>query len=139
LKSTFLPYYQGHDCMKNFAISIIFCILSITVHSFAIKLDLASHTSLIDKLESASRLNSKDSMVLHNNLAHRLADLYAERARLLAMDQEGKGAQIHEKQINSDRRKAIAIHSKVVKTLKKSERGSILIQIAHMHELLDEN
>jgi hypothetical protein len=115
-----------------------FLIFAFFQAAYAEKLDLATHNSLIEKIESATKLGSKDAMVMHANLAHRLADLYAERARLLSMDQEGHGEQIHARQIESDRRKSIATLSQIVNVLDKNQKGPALLQMAHLHDLLNE-
>ena len=108
----------------------------------AAKLDLATHDNLIKKLESvlnsdSSEANS-DSMVLQSNLASRLADLYAERARLLSMDQQGKGEQIHAAQISTDRKKSISILNNILTSLAREAQGPALLQMAHLHALQKE-
>ncbi|MBC7740938.1 MAG: hypothetical protein H7061_01995 [Bdellovibrionaceae bacterium] len=123
--------------MKNFgALVIKFLILSsVSNYAFASKLDLATHNSLIQKLESASGVGWSDAMLLQTNMAYRLAGLYAERARILSMDEEGRGEQIHAKKIAADRAKSVSILNKVLKSLDKETRGPALLQIAHLHIL----
>ncbi len=99
------------------------------------KLDLATHDSLIQKLESAVSTESSDAMLLQHNMTYRLADLYAERARLLSMDQQGTGEQIHVVQIRADRKKSITILNKLLTALPQSVQGNALMQIAHLHIL----
>ncbi|MBC7465510.1 MAG: hypothetical protein H7256_05915 [Bdellovibrio sp.] len=121
---------------------LAFSVLSVLITSnvvIAEKLDLATHNSLIEKLESVSQSNSKDSMFLETNLASRLADLYAERARLLAADHEGQGEKIHAKQIAEDRKKSIAILTKISNSLAKDKKGPALMQTAHLYILQGEN
>jgi hypothetical protein len=113
--------------------------LTLSLKAQAEKLDLETHNSLIQKLESALGVDNKDSMVLHGNVALRLADLYAERARLLAMQNEGRGDKIHKARIEADRRKSIQISRRVLTELDSSEQGKLLLQIAHLHGLLGEH
>lgn len=103
------------------------------------KLDLSAHDSIIQKLESVANVTGEDAMVQTVAVDHRLADLYAERARLLSMEEEGKGATSYKEQIKTDRNKAITNLNKVLSRLPLPERGNALLQIAHLHELLSEN
>lgn len=108
----------------------------------AAKLDLATHDNLIQKLESVLNTDSteasSDTMLLQSNMASRLADLYAERARLLSMDQQGKGEQIHAVQISRDRKKSISILNSILTSLDSSAQGPALLQMAHLHALQNE-
>lgn len=115
---------------------LFFSFLSVKSAIASEKLDLQTHDSLIKKLESVvDQQNKNDSMFLETNLAYRLADLYAERARLLAADQEGQGEKIHEKQIKLDRESAIKILSRITDQLQPKEKGTALMQMAHLHTL----
>lgn len=113
--------------------------LAISLVANAAKLDLATHNSLIQKLESAVGTESSDAMMLQTNMAYRLADLYAERARLLSMDQEGQGERIHATEIITDRKKAISILTKILPALDKSLKGPGLMQKAHLHVMLKQS
>ena len=113
--------------------------LSVALSGRAEKLDLATHNSLIEKLESVVKSSSKDSMFLETNLAYRLADLYAERARLLASDQQGQGEKINAKQIAEDRKKSISILKQVAGSLDKQTQGPALLQMAHLYVLQGNN
>lgn len=123
--------------MKNATWFVLLLSLSLQVH--AEKLDLETHSSLISKLESVVDLSTKDAMVSQLKISKRLADLYAERARLLSLQHEGKAELLNQKQIDSDRRKSLSILTKVTPSLDKSERGYALMQTAHLHELLGES
>lgn len=125
--------------MKAISTVILTIGLLAPLFGHAEKLDLATHSSLIQKLESVTEAGSKDSMFLETNLAYRLADLYAERARLLAADQEGQGEKIHAKAIAEDRQKAISILTKISNSLDKTKKGPALLQVAHLHILQGEN
>ncbi len=120
--------------MKTILILILIH-LTAAQNAVAEKLSLANHDSLIQKLESAVGDESSDAMLLQTNMAYRLAGLYAERARILSMDQEGKGEQIHATPIKRDRLKSISILHKIHKSLAKADKGPALLQIAHLHSL----
>lgn len=124
--------------MKQVLISIAIYVFAISL-ARAEKLDLSAHNSIIQKLESAANVSNDDSMVQTIQLNHRLADLYAERARLLSMEDEGKGAQTFKTQIDADRTKAIATINKILNRLSPNQKGSSLLQVAHLHELLLQN
>lgn len=121
--------------IKSVFISIAIYILAASLAQ-AEKLDLSAHDSIIQKLESAANISADDSMVQMLQLNHRLADLYAERARLLSIEDEGKGAQTYKAQIETDRNKAIATLKKILNHLPLSSHGNALMQMAHLHELL---
>ncbi len=120
-------------------------VLALLIHlivggtAVAEKLDLSAHDAIIQKLESAASISGEDSMVQHVELTHRLADLYAERARLLSMEDEGRGAQTFSEKIVIDRQKSITTLKKILNALDKSEKGPVLLQISHLHELLGQN
>lgn len=110
-------------------------IFSLTVNS-AEKLDLSTHDSLISKFESVLSIKDTDSMYRQSQLALRLADLYAERARLLSLEQQGKGDILYKDKIASDRTKAIETYKHVTPHLKSQEKGRVLLQSAHLHILM---
>lgn len=112
-----------------------FVVVGSVVSARAEKLDLETHNSLIQKLESVVDIEKTDSMVSQPKLTHRLADLYAERARLLTLDNEGQGEKVHHDQINSDRTKALSIYQGLQGSLTPSESGTVLMQMAHLHNL----
>lgn len=100
------------------------------------KLTLSTHDSLIQKLESILSTKDNDSMYKQTQLALRLADLYAERARLLSLEKEGKGDLIYKDKIEADRTKAINIYLKITPKLKSEEKGRVLLQTAHLFLLM---
>jgi len=76
--------------------------LSIAVPALADKMDLETHTSLINKLTQI--VGFTEETASKQNMMIRLADLHSERARLFAMENEGKGEASHRKEIDSDRK-----------------------------------
>ncbi len=123
---------------KRLVITLSFCLLAASL-SRAEKLDLSAHNAIIQKLESAASVSGDDSMVQSTSLNYRLADLYAERARLMSMEEQGQGASKYAAQITADRKKSIDLLKKVISTLPQDKKGSALMQMAHLHELLAQN
>lgn len=122
---------------KQVLISTAIYFLAISL-ARAEKLDLSAHNSIIQKLEAAANVSTDDSMVQSVSLHNRLADLYAERARLLSMEDEGQGAQKNKIQIETDRRKSISLLKKLLPHLNSQPQGNALLQTAHLHELLNQ-
>lgn len=122
-------------------ISLIIAISFMILQASAEKLSLSAHDSLISKLESVIQLDldsqrNNDNMLKQSQLALRLADLYAERARLLSVDKEGQGDVVHKVQIEADRKKALSIYKKILNQVKTEQKGRILLQSAHLNILL---
>lgn len=111
-------------------------LLTVQLSEAAEKLDLSTHDSLIQKLESVVSTKDNDTMYKQSQLALRLADLYAERARILSLEKEGKGDQIHKTKIETDRTKAVKIYAQVLPSLKAQEKGRVLLQTAHLYLLM---
>lgn len=121
--------------------SLIIAISVMISQSQAEKLSLSAHDSLISKLESVIQLDAgskraNDNMLKQSQLALRLADLYAERARLLSIDKEGQGDVLHKDQIEKDRQKSLSIYKQVLNQVKPEQKGRILLQSAHLNILL---
>lgn len=102
------------------------------VVSAAEKMSAEIHDVVIGKLEQALQRGGK--AVSLKPVRARLADLYADRARLRAMDEAERnctkctGAR-------SDREKALNLYKIVLKEAANEDRGSILLQMAHLNEL----
>ncbi len=104
--------------------------------ALAEKMSLTAHDSLIEKLESVLNPPLKDSMLEQSQLYLRLADLYAERARLLGLQKEGQGALLNKTKIDLDRTKSLGIYSRLLhnRTSFTVEKwGHIHLQIAHLY------
>lgn len=116
--------------------NLLFLILFTSVsQTYAEKLSLSTHDSLIQKLESVLDNGMKDSMVKQSQLALRLADLYAERARLLSLENEGKGDVLNKTKIEEDRKKALKIYASIDNQLKSKQKGRVHLQAAHLNIL----
>jgi len=124
--------------MKNFLAVLTFAVslLSFTRVAVALeKLDLQTQSALIEKLESLVKI-TPDETESKQNLLLRLADLHSERARLLAMDDEGRGEETHRKEIEADRQRAITLYDSTFKKADKDKKGAILLQTAHLNQML---
>ncbi|MCK6599812.1 MAG: hypothetical protein L6Q37_15715, partial [Bdellovibrionaceae bacterium] len=111
-------------------ILILLVISSLTITVTAEKLSLTTHNQLIGKLEAISKSsNTSDGMVSSKKIELRLADLYSERARLLSIENEGKGEILFKSAIQSDREKALQIYEKQLSSLFTSERDRIYLQV----------
>ncbi len=95
------------------------------------KMNAEIHDVVIGKLELALQ---KGRGVDLKPVRARLADLYAERARLRAMEEAERDCTKCTGAL-SDRRKALNLYKVVLNEAPKEERGSILLQMAHLHEL----
>ena len=100
--------------------------------SAAEKMNAEIHDVVIGKLEQA--LQRGGNVVSLKPVRARLADLYADRARLRAMEEAERnctkctGAR-------SDRQKALSLYKIVLNEAAKEDRGAIMLQMAHLHEL----
>jgi hypothetical protein len=110
------------------------CILSsASLHAYADKMDLGTQDQVIARLERVlSQMDSKESEWTATNV--RLANLLAERARLLFMAEveancnDCKGS-------SQDRKVAIHIYESILSRVQKEEKGTILFQLAHLHDM----
>lgn len=71
-------------------------------------------------------------------VAMRLADLYAERARLNSMKELEKGCTVCDAG-QSDRRQALKLYSEVLPQLPDAQRGKVLSQQGHLYQLIGES
>lgn len=100
-------------------------------------MDLAAHTSLIEKLTQV--MGVSEETVSQQNLRIRLADLHSERARLYAMENQGKGEATYKKEIDKDRKTALSLYDRAFKVAKGETQGRILLQMAHLNRLLGQS
>ena len=103
----------------------------------AVRMDETTHDQIIQRLELGIEGMDKNEPE-RTGILLRLGDLYADRARLKAineMDQnckDCKGALI-------DRQKAISVYQQALPNVDKGEKGRRLIQIAHIYGLSDQS
>lgn len=118
--------------MKKLVVLIL--ALTFAVSAFADKMDIATHTSLIEKLTQI--IGFTEETASKQNMMIRLADLHSERARLYAMENEGKGEATFKKEIESDRKIALGLYDKAFHKADKNIKGLVLLQMAHLNQLL---
>lgn len=100
----------------------------------ATKYDTETHTLMIDKLETALRSADEDETIDLKPVRSRLADLYADRARLRAMDEVEKGCSSC-KGAAGDRKRALQLYTQVLKDSDRSRRAPVMLQMGHVNEL----
>jgi tetratricopeptide (TPR) repeat protein len=106
--------------------------------SFAEKMDKATHTLLIDKLERVLELmdSSSDKRI---DVVLRLADLHAERARLEDMEQGQKDADKADLEAKVDRTRSLKLYQDAMKKSTPEIQGKITFQMAQLYDLQGEN
>src|SRR4051812_12264169 len=89
--------------------------LATTPVAYAEKMDLTTHTLVIEKLENVRQsLDDKNPSLIDISL--RLADVYAERARLLILND-------NEKDSKTDRESALKLYQSSFKKASTSQKG----------------
>ena len=108
--------------------------MAMSAPSFAA--DLTAETVLIKKLQSVlARLPKADPS--RKDILLRMADLHAEKARLLSMEELEKGCTTCDAG-NPDRKQAIALYEEVLSDKNGGDKGSIYTQLGHLYELVGE-
>ncbi|MGE4132619.1 MAG: tetratricopeptide repeat protein [Bdellovibrionales bacterium] len=95
--------------------------------SFAVKMDQATHNEVIRRLEIGLESMDKNAEERPGILL-RLADLYADRARLQAMAGDGPSSR-------EDRRIAIRLYTEAMPKAPAERQGDLLLQVAHLHTM----
>lgn len=111
--------------------------LLVSQASFAVKMDETTHDQVISRLEMGLESLEKSEPV-RTGLLIRLADLYADRARLKAMNEMGANCQ-NCTGARDDRRRALKLYNEALPTVAKADQGRTILQIAHMHTLNDQS
>ncbi len=125
---------------KN-SIRIMLAALSLSVGmgtSFADRMDAETHTVVIEKLEESLKRAKEDETVSLRPVRARLADLYADRARLRAMDEAEKSCSDCKGAFN-DRARALELYETVEKEAPQDKKGELLLQMAHLGELTNQS
>jgi len=125
-------------CLMNMIQSTLLSILLLMQLSRAnaVKMDETTHDQVIQRLEMG--LDGMDKTdPERTGIALRLADLYADRARLKAMNEVQNGCQDC-KGAQDDRKKAIVLYQEVLPKSDKAQQGKVLLQIAHLYALSDD-
>lgn len=98
------------------------------------KMDAEIHTVVIQKLELALSKALEDETVSLKPVRSRLADLYAERARLRAMNEAENNCQKCTGAFD-DRKRALQLYDQVLIDSVKENRGPLMLQMAQLNEL----
>lgn len=123
-------------------LSPLFLILApvmLGLNLYAEKMSLEAHNLVIQKLESSLKLlTKKDQTVDSIGLKLQLANLYAEKARLLLIEEGHKGC---DGCLDSKifRKKAIGLYEVVLPQLTGTDHDQIALQLAHLYEATDRN
>jgi hypothetical protein len=105
--------------------------------AFAAKMDSETQNMVIERLEDIiGGMDHGDSSWTPSNI--RLADLLSERARLRFMNEVEAGCKGC-KGSPEDRKQALKIYASVVSETKGEQKGLILFQMAHLHELANDS
>lgn len=116
---------------------LVFAALTISSHAHAVKMDETTHDQVIHRLEMGIESLEKGDPAL-TGVQIRLADLYADRARLKAMNEMQAGCSINCPGSKADRKKAIKLYNDALPHVEKESQGRTILQLAHMHALNDE-
>ena len=107
-------------------------ILSVSQFVFAEKMDLETHNVLIQKIEKGFDKKS----AIADTVQLRLADLYADRARLKTMKEMDQGCTNCLKS-KEDRQAALSKYLRLFEIYTGAEQERILVQIVQMNRLMD--
>ena len=111
---------------------LIILAMAFSSFSFAEKMDLATHSLVITKLEAVlNNLNSSQAATKHGIQA-RLADLYAERARLKSLEDYQKNCMDCDSG-KQDRLEGLRLYNMVFAKLQGEQQSKALLQMAHLY------
>lgn len=114
-------------------------VLSVGSPVFAIdRMDAETHTVVIERLEESLKRAKEDETVSLRPVRARLADLYADRARLRAMAEAEKSCQDCKGALN-DRMRALELYDRVVTDAAQADKGQLYLQMAHLNELTNQS
>lgn len=117
---------------------LILAIALSSLSSFAVKMDETTHDQVISRLEMGIESLEKDDSA-RTGVLIRLADLYADRARLKAMNEVQAGCTEKCPGSRADRDRSIKLYNEALPNVEKSAQGRTILQIAHLHALNDES
>ncbi len=101
--------------------------------AWATQMDLSTHDLVIEKLENVLKSYRGEKQEIWA-ISSRLADLYADRARLRFMAEQEKGCEnCH--QSKEDRGRALRVYQDIFNQASLEAQERILLQIAHLHQL----
>ncbi|MCB0351243.1 MAG: hypothetical protein KDD38_08675, partial [Bdellovibrionales bacterium] len=108
-------------------LALVLVSLTIGFSASAEKLDVHTHDMVIQKLELV--LSGLSGQKSEGNVLNRLADLYADRARLISIEEIEKNC--HKcVEAKTNREKAISYYQRAFSKVSKAEQPRVLLQIA---------
>lgn len=116
---------------------LLAAILLSPLPSFAKKMDVETHTLVINKLERVLKESNKKPKQ-NLSLILRVADLYAERARLITMQEVEKNCDACMGS-KTDREKAIAHYKSITPYVEGDIGATVLMQTAHLYQMVGKN
>ncbi|MEZ4872068.1 MAG: hypothetical protein R2827_07455 [Bdellovibrionales bacterium] len=120
---------------RNILVILTVLVLSSNIH--ARKMDLDGYNTVINKLEKAISL-AKDGTVKSNELAKRLGNLYAERARLKFLSEIAKGDS-ENKGSKNDRVTAIRYYTAAIASTQGHDRLPLILQKGHLQQAIGQS
>ncbi len=119
--------------MKNKISLITVSLVLLGSAAFAQKTDTSSQDLLIKKLTQI-QLNLAPSDASRNSVVLRLADLHAERARLLSMKEINDGCTVC-KAGEPDRAKSLTYYNEALTKAPDSVKSKVYLQLGHLYEM----
>lgn len=113
--------------------NLILSALLVASSAHALKMDETTHDEIIGRLEIGIESMEKTEPERAGILL-RLADLYADRARLKGMNEIEQNCQ-NCRGAKNDRKKAIALYTEALPRAEKAKQGRIVLQVAHLNAL----
>jgi tetratricopeptide (TPR) repeat protein len=117
--------------------STLLTVLLLSQTVSAVKMDETTHDQIIQRLEMG--LDGMDKTEPERTgILLRLGDLYADRARLKAINEMDQGCQKCKGAL-TDRQKAISLYQEALPKVEKADQGRRVLQIAHLYGLNNQN
>lgn len=129
--------FSGRQISKFVAAAL----LSGACAAHAVRMDETTHDQVIRRLVLGVETLEHDDPA-RPGVQLRLADLYADRARLKAMNEMDKGCTGKDGQCvagKDDREKSIGLYYEALPASPKEKQGRIILQIAHLHALNEQS
>lgn len=107
-------------------------------NAFAVKMDETTHDQVISRLEMGIESLEKGDAA-RTGVQIRLADLYADRARLKAINEMQAGCTEKCPGSRADRERSIKMYNEALPNVEKAQQGRTILQLAHLYALNDES
>jgi tetratricopeptide (TPR) repeat protein len=131
---------RGLSPLKTLAVAGFALVMagSVPASAHVTKMDAEVHTVVIERLEKSLLQTRENETVSHAPIRTRLADLYADRARLRSMEEAEKSCSDCTGALG-DRKRALELYELVVRDSDKETRGPLLLQMAHLYKLTNQS